>query len=104
MLDHLVGNALFKNIADRGDQEISTFLSAEGWNEIVDAVDGLTKGAFVRIDRYLVINLTICIDGKLSVIEGDRISTQAEDTIMENIDMVKTVHVHYHPYQRHALA
>ena len=48
-----VANTIVIPRGDRGDQEISTFLSAEGWNEIADAVDGLTKGTFVRIEGQL---------------------------------------------------
>lgn len=48
-----VANTIVIPRGDRVDQEISTFLSAEGWNEIADAVDGLTKGTFVRIEGQL---------------------------------------------------
>ncbi|MBT4004177.1 MAG: cation transporter [Chloroflexi bacterium] len=50
-----------------------------------------------RFGPYLMINITICIDGNLSVFEGDKISTKVEETIKANISFVRTVHVHYHP-------
>lgn len=50
-----------------------------------------------RFGPYLVINLTICVDGDLKVSEGDRISTEVEEIIKQNIDLVRNVHVHYHP-------
>lgn len=61
--------------------------------------------AIIRIDEiqahrfgpYLVINLMICVDGSLSVSEGDQIATQAEQLLIQNIDYLRRVHVHYHP-------
>jgi len=51
-----------------------------------------------RFGPYLVINITICVDGGLSVEEGDRIATRVEQVLTDNIDFVRRVHVHYHPY------
>jgi divalent metal cation (Fe/Co/Zn/Cd) transporter len=50
-----------------------------------------------RFGPYIVINITICVDGSLSVMEGDSIATQVERTLTENIEFVTRVHVHYHP-------
>jgi len=50
-----------------------------------------------RFGPYLVANVTICVDGFLSVAEGDKIATQVEDVLIENIDLMRKVHVHYHP-------
>jgi cation diffusion facilitator family transporter len=50
-----------------------------------------------RFGPYLVANLTICVDGNLSVTEGDKISTQVEKILIENIEFMRKVHVHYHP-------
>jgi divalent metal cation (Fe/Co/Zn/Cd) transporter len=44
-----------------------------------------------------VVNVTIGVDGQLSVSAGDRIATQVERALMEGIDFVRRVHVHYHP-------
>jgi cation diffusion facilitator family transporter len=53
-----------------------------------------------RFGPYLVINVTIGIDGSLSVVEGDRIATQAERALHRDIDLLRRVHVHYHPVQK----
>jgi cation diffusion facilitator family transporter len=53
-----------------------------------------------RFGPYIMINITICIDGSLSVYEGDRISTKVEETIKSKINFVRTVHVHYHPVEQ----
>ncbi len=50
-----------------------------------------------RFGPYLVVNITIGIDGSLSVTEGDRISQQAEHALYKKIDLLQRVHVHYHP-------
>ncbi len=50
-----------------------------------------------RFGPYLVINLTICIDGALTVYEGDQISSKVETLLYQNVDFLQTVHVHFHP-------
>ncbi|MBU1153983.1 cation diffusion facilitator family transporter [bacterium] len=52
-----------------------------------------------RFGPYWVINVTIGIDGLLSVLEGDRIATQAEQALLREIDLLQRVHIHYHPVQ-----
>jgi cation diffusion facilitator family transporter len=50
-----------------------------------------------RFGPYLVINITVGIEGVLSVAEGDRIATQVEQTLCNQINLLQRVHVHYHP-------
>jgi cation diffusion facilitator family transporter len=50
-----------------------------------------------RFGPNLVVNLTIGIDGSLTVTEGDTIATRVEELIYESIPNVMRVHVHYHP-------
>ena len=50
-----------------------------------------------RFGPYLMINITICVDGSLTVVKGDQIASLVEKTISNNIDFVRRVHVHYHP-------
>ncbi len=50
-----------------------------------------------RFGQYLVINLTIGLDGTISVFEGDRISSLVEKTLLDNIEYLRNVHVHFHP-------
>jgi cation diffusion facilitator family transporter len=52
-----------------------------------------------RFGPYLVINITIAVPGSLSVAEGDRIATRAEQMLAQRIEMLQRVHVHYHPVQ-----
>ena len=53
-----------------------------------------------RFGEYLVINVTIGIDGSLTVTEGDRIASRVEHELYCRISLLKRVHVHYHPILR----
>jgi len=50
-----------------------------------------------RFGPYLVVNLTIGIDGDLSVKDGDKIADTAESTLISDMEMLRKVYVHYHP-------
>ncbi len=50
-----------------------------------------------RFGPYLVLNVTAGIDGSLSVAAGDSIASAIEDRLYERIDLLRHVHVHYHP-------
>ncbi len=50
-----------------------------------------------RFGPYLVINITVCIPGKLPVFKGDAIATEVEERIYREIELVRRVYVHYHP-------
>lgn len=52
-----------------------------------------------RFGPHLVINLTIGIDGSLTVRQGDGIATNVEALIYESIPNIRHIHVHYHPAQ-----
>jgi cation diffusion facilitator family transporter len=50
-----------------------------------------------RFGPYLVVNLTIGIDGDLSVKDGDKIADNVENALLVGIEMLRKVYVHYHP-------
>ncbi len=50
-----------------------------------------------RFGPYLVVNLTIGVDGAISVAAGDRIATEVEQTLLERIEFLRRIYVHYHP-------
>ncbi len=50
-----------------------------------------------RFGPHIVINLTIGIDGALSVQKGDGIANRVEAKLLESIPNLRRVHVHYHP-------
>ena len=53
-----------------------------------------------RFGPHLVINLTIGIDGSLSVRMGDSIATKVEALLYHSIPNLRRVHIHYHPADR----
>jgi cation diffusion facilitator family transporter len=53
-----------------------------------------------RFGPYLVINITIGIEGSLTVEQGDLIATNVENRIDKAISMVRRVYVHYHPVKK----
>ncbi len=59
----------------------------------VRAIDSLKAH---RFGQYLVINLAIFVDGSISVDQGDAISDGVEKALVNGIDYVRAVHVHFH--------
>ncbi len=73
---------------------------AQQITELLTPIPGVQQIEEIRAHRfgpYLVANVTVCVDGSLSVAEGDRIATQVEHTLIERIEYMRRVHVHYHP-------
>jgi cation diffusion facilitator family transporter len=50
-----------------------------------------------RFGPYLVMNVTVGIDGSLSVAAGDSIACAVEQRLYDRIELLRRVHVHYHP-------
>jgi cation diffusion facilitator family transporter len=65
--------------------------------QTVDGVIQLEELQAHRFGPHVVINLTIGIDGFLTVTEGDTIATSVERLVCDSIPNVLRVHVHYHP-------
>jgi cation diffusion facilitator family transporter len=72
-------------------QQISTLIKN------VQGVQQLEEVQAHRFGPHLVINLTIGIDGLLTVRQGDRIATNVELLIYGSIPNIRNIHVHYHP-------
>ncbi|MCW5209027.1 cation transporter [Desulfobulbus sp. US1] len=53
-----------------------------------------------RFGPYLVVNLTIGIDGELTVRDGDEIADTVERKLLAGIEMLRKVYVHYHPSKK----
>jgi cation diffusion facilitator family transporter len=73
------------------NQQITGILSGINQVEHIDEIQAH------RFGPYLVINITICVDGSITVAEGDQIATKVERSLTNNIDFVGRVHIHYHP-------
>ncbi len=50
-----------------------------------------------RFGPHIVVNLTIGIDGGMSVRKGDAIASLVEEKLLRSIPNMRRVHVHYHP-------
>jgi cation diffusion facilitator family transporter len=69
----------------------------DGW---VAAVPGVRQVEEVRAHSFgpwLVLNVTIGVDGGISVAEGDAIADAVEAELARHIEFLRGVHVHYHP-------
>lgn len=67
---------------------------------LVQTVPGIVQIEEIHAHRfgpYLVINITIGVDGHISVADGDRIACQAEDRLYAELELLRRVYVHYHP-------
>jgi divalent metal cation (Fe/Co/Zn/Cd) transporter len=76
---------------------------AQQISELVKQVHGVQQLEELQAHRFgphLVINLTIGINGSLSVHAGDRIATQVEALIYKTIPNMRHIHVHYHPAEK----
>ncbi|MCI5223264.1 MAG: cation diffusion facilitator family transporter [Candidatus Electrothrix sp. AR4] len=77
--------------------------SEEIAQEIYQLLDDMTEVKSIedihahRFGPYLVVNLTIGIDGELSVTVGDEIAHSVESKLISGIEMLCKVYVHYHP-------
>jgi cation diffusion facilitator family transporter len=53
-----------------------------------------------RFGPHIVVNLTIGVDGGMTVREGDEIASKVETLLCEVVPNVRRVHVHYHPARK----
>jgi cation diffusion facilitator family transporter len=65
--------------------------------KVIPGVDEIEEIHAHRFGPYLVVNVTIGIDGSMTVAKGDRIATEVERALCKEIDLLQRVHVHYHP-------
>ena len=65
--------------------------------EVLDEVLDVEEIHGHRFGLYMVVNITIGVSPDLSVAEGDRIATQVENLLVNEIDSMRRVFVHYHP-------
>ena len=67
---------------------------------LIEAVAGVQQVEEIHvhcIGPYYLVDLTIGIDGSLSVAAGDQIASQVEETVWRNVEYIRRVSVHYHP-------
>ncbi len=69
---------------------------AEKLLSTIPGVKGIDSMRAHRYGQYLGINITIIVNGDLTVDQGDQIATQVEETLRQGINYVRDVHVHFH--------
>ena len=69
----------------------------QNWLTEVPGVRELQEVRAHSFGPYLVLNVTIGIDGTQSVAAGDAIADAVERVLHERLEFLRAVHVHYHP-------
>lgn len=67
---------------------------------LLEAIPGVEQVEEIHVHRigpYQLVDLTIGIDGTLTVAAGDQIATEVEEILWGNIEYIRRVSVHYHP-------
>jgi divalent metal cation (Fe/Co/Zn/Cd) transporter len=67
------------------------------WLAEVPGVRELQEVRAHSFGPYLVLNVTIGIDGTQSVAAGDAIADAVERVLHQRLEFLRAVHVHYHP-------
>ncbi|SMC84603.1 cation diffusion facilitator family transporter [Desulfocicer vacuolatum DSM 3385] len=83
LMDTVPGQAL--------GQEIQTLITQINGVEQVEEIKTHWFGP------YLVANITIGVNATLTVAQGDHIATQVEKILINGVDPMRRVYVHYHP-------
>jgi len=68
--------------------------------ELLERVPGVQVVEEIRVHRfgpYLLVDVTVGVDGKLTVAQGDHIASRVEQALWDNIEYLRHVTVHYHP-------
>jgi cation diffusion facilitator family transporter len=62
----------------------------------IKGVKGIEEVHAHRYGHFMMINLTICVNGNLTVNEGDQIANNVEEELYKKIDFLRKVNIHYH--------
>jgi len=83
LMDTVPGKALAKEITDlMGD---------------IKSIEQIEEINAHRFGPYILANITIGVDGSISVAKGDQIADEVERVLLDGIEFMRRVHVHYHP-------
>ncbi|MBN2556839.1 MAG: cation transporter [Anaerolineales bacterium] len=70
---------------------------------ILDGIPGIKSVQSIssrQLGPYQALNLTLGMDGTISVREGDDLATRAEKALEQRWDTLRDIHIHYHPVDR----
>lgn len=74
--------------------------------QIVADVEGVKQVEEIHVHRigmYLLIQVTIGVDGTMTVAAGDEIATEVEKALYLHIEYLRRVSIHYHPSRPRAV-
>ncbi len=79
------------------DEDFSRELKAEALS--VEGVRSIEELGIHRFGPYYTVNMTITVDGEISVDSGNSISDNVEKRLLDKFSSgLRQVHIHYHPY------
>lgn len=90
-------------IRDSTDELMKTAPDSRVYIEIeknvkqISGVNGIEELYVQYFGMYMMINITIFVDGEISVREGDLVADNVEEILYKNIEYLKKVNVHFHP-------
>ena len=103
----LVAGLIFRTglqiVLDAADDLMDTVPSERLVKEVLAVMGDISSQVHLeemqahRFGRQMVINMTIGIEGNLTIYEGDALSSRIERQIVRRISGVQRVHIHYHP-------
>lgn len=74
---------------------------------LASTIDGVKTIECIKAHRfgpYFMVNITVGVDGNLTVVQGDAIATDVEERLTDGIELLKNAYVHFHPaYVNNAL-
>ncbi len=92
-----------KILGDSADDLMQTSPAGQMYDDIartagsINGVKGIEEIHAHRYGPYMVINITIIVDGGISVIAGDEIATRVEQALRREFELIRKVNVHFHP-------
>jgi len=103
----IVGLIIFKTgisvIIESSNELMATGLNKKIYRNIsetihkVQGVKDIEEIKATAYGPYMIINLVICVEGDITVSQGDAIAEEVEKKILNENKFVKGVHIHYHP-------
>jgi len=93
----------YETIKDSSEGILSTVPSPSLRNEILECTTQISEilcADTMRVHYFgqnFTLIMTICVDGKLTVKEGDKITDELEQILHEKLPRLIAVNIHYHP-------
>lgn len=90
-------------IIESSNELMDTGLNKEIYRKIyettlgVQGVIDVEKINATAYGPYMIINMVICVEGNITVDEGDAIAEKVERSLYKENEFVRGVHIHYHP-------